>query len=77
MMIWQDIVLMLGLIGLGVFAIPSVFSKNKPSKLMSVTYTLILTILTASLATLGLWLAAGAQGFCTLIWGVLAIQRRK
>lgn len=76
-MVIQDIILMVGLLGLGAFAIPSIFSTVKPSKLMAVTYTLILAVLSVSLATLGLWLAAGAQAFCTVAWGILAIQRRK
>ena len=76
-MIWQDWALMVGLLGLGIFAIPSIFLKTKPSRFMAISYTTISLSLAVTMTTLGLWLSAGAQCFIALIWGILAVQKRR
>lgn len=76
-MIWQDIVIMVGCFGLGFALLPSIFSSLKPARSTCLMSTLILAAFTISFATLALWLSTVAEGFATICWFVLLVQKRE
>jgi len=75
-MIWQDVVISVGVFVLMVALIPSLRSKNKPAKTTSLLTGVILTVYFVCFATLGLWLAAISELVLAIMWFALSIQQR-
>ena len=74
-MIWQDLVLTIGGFALSIALLPSITSKNKPSKYTSMFTGTILASFTVCYATLGLTMASIATASTASLWFVLLIQR--
>ena len=73
-MIWQDIVITVGVFIMIFAMIPSVKGKNKPAKETSITTAIILTAYFVCFATLGLWLSAISEVILAGLWYVLFFQ---
>ena len=76
-MIWQDLVLTIGGFALSIALLPSITSKNKPSKYTSLFTGTILASFTVCYATLGLIMASIATASTASLWLTLFIQKRK
>ena len=76
-MIWQDIVLMISIFGLGFALIPAVLHKSKPARLTCLLTALLLLVITICFVTLRLWLSTVAEAFAVAMWFILLFQRRK
>jgi len=77
MMIWQDIVLAIGLYSLGFALFPSIFGKHKPARWSCLLSAVILIVFTFTFATLELWQTVYAEAFSALCWIILLFQRRE
>ncbi len=75
-MIWQDVVIMLGLFGFVIALIPSIKSKSKPAKNTCMAMAAILVAISVSLATLNLWLSFSAEMLNIAAWLILYFQKR-
>ncbi len=75
-MIWQDILMMVGGFIFSVALLPSVLGKEKPARSSCLITGTILTSYVVAMATLGLWLSAGATVLTATMWFVLLLQRR-
>ncbi len=73
-MIWQDYVLMVGGMILGVSIIPMIRARNKPPFLTSVPTSVILSVFVVCLATLKLYLAAFSTTCTATLWWILVFQ---
>ena len=73
-MVWQDVVITVGVFVMILAMIPSVKGKNKPAKATSLTTGIILTTYFICFATLGLWLSAISESVLAVMWYVLFIQ---
>jgi len=76
-MIWQDVLMMLGGFSFSIALLPSVLGKNKPEKSSCLITGGILAFYVVAMATLGLWLSAGATALTAAMWLILLFQRRK
>ena len=74
---WQDIAITVLCFGLGVIALPSVFSKTKPKRSLCLNMALIITVLGIVFATMQLWLSLGAELFAAAPWWIMLFQKRK
>lgn len=68
---------MAGDIGFSIALVPSLVSKNKPSRWTCLMTALILTAFIPAVLTLKLYFAAGATILCALLWYILLIQKRR
>ncbi len=75
-MIWQDILMMIGGFGFSIALLPTVLSRGKPAKSSCLITGSILATYVLALATLGLWLSAGATALTATMWFVLLFQKR-
>ena len=75
-MLWQDIVLMVSFFGFAIALIPSIRSKQKPTRSSCALTLFLLTLCGVSFATLGLWLSFLAEITAMLAWGILLFQKR-
>lgn len=76
-MIWQDMVISIGVFIMMAAMIPSIRSKNKPAKATSLTTGVILTTYFICFATLGLWLSAISEMILAAMWYVLFFQVKR
>ena len=74
-MIWQDILMMIGGVGLALALIPSVIYKDKPDKNTCAVTGGILTSYVMAMATLGLYFSAIAIGITATMWWILLYQQ--
>ncbi len=74
-MVWQDYVLMIGGIILGISIVPMIRAREKPPFLTSIPTSLILTVFIVCLATLRLYLASFSTACTAVLWWVLVFQR--
>lgn len=72
---WQDWVLSLGGFVILLSLVPTIRGDQKPALTTSVMTTVIVGVFTVTMATLGLWLSAVANGGIAIAWSVLALQR--
>ena len=75
-MIWQDVLMMIGGFGFAIALLPSIIGKGKPAKSSCLITGGILASYVIALATLGLWLSAGATALTSAMWFVLLLQKR-
>jgi len=76
-MIWQDLVISIGVLVMIVAMFPSVCGHNKPAKETSLTTAIILTTYFVCFATLGLWFSAFTEAILAGLWYVLYFQVKK
>ena len=74
--IWQDVLLMVGGFGFSIALLPAVLSKKKPCKATSLTTACILTSFTIVYASLYLVLACISTGITAVMWFILFFQAR-
>ena len=67
---------MIACFGFGLALIPSIRGKDKPAKKSCAITIILLTAISVSFATLGLWLSLGAEITAIVAWGVLLFQKR-
>ena len=75
-MIWQDIVIMVACFGFAIALVPSIKGKQKPAKSTCAITIALLTAISVSFATLGLWLSFASEITAIMAWGILLFQRR-
>jgi len=73
-MIWQDLVISIGVIIMIVAMFPSVCGHNKPAKETSLITAIVLTSYIVCFATLGLWFSCFTEAILTIMWYALFIQ---
>jgi len=71
---WQELVFTAGGFVFFIALLPSIFSKNKPAFITSLTTASFLSLFVVAFATLDLWWSAGAQALGALAWWILTIQ---
>jgi len=69
--------MMVGGFGFAIALVPTIISKQKPTKVTCAMTGTILTSYVVALATLGLLLSAIATGITAIMWWILLIQRRQ
>lgn len=74
---WQDIVLSIGSLVFVIALLPSVLGKDKPAFSTSLMTGLVLTIFTATYATLSLKYTTVTTGVSAALWLVLAAQKAR
>jgi hypothetical protein len=74
-MSWQDIILSVGNLLLGIALIPSIISSHKPALLTSLLQGCILLTFGIVYASLGLWVSVGAISLSVVLWFVLVVQK--
>jgi hypothetical protein len=72
---WQDILLSVGTLILGIALIPAAFHKEKPPLATSIPTGLVLYSFGLAYVTLGLWYAFGSVLFNATLWAILAVQK--
>ena len=72
---WQDILLAGGNFALGAALIPTILAAEKPSKMTSAFYAVILASFAAAFITMDMWFASAGVGSCVVLWLVLLIQK--
>jgi hypothetical protein len=72
---WQDWVLSLGGFVILLSLFPTIRGDQKPALTTSVMSAVIVGVFTFTMATLGLWFSALANGGIAVAWAVLALQR--
>lgn len=75
--VWQDFVMMMGSIGFIASLLPSVFSKDKPQILTSISTAIILISFTICYLSMGLYLSSILTVFTAILWIILARQKYK
>jgi len=75
-MIWQDIVIMIGVFGFSFALIPSILGKHKPAKSSCALSAALATMILICFASLGLWLSVVAEMVSVTTWLILLIQKR-
>lgn len=71
---WQDVVLAIGTWIFALALLPSLFSKNKPSKWTSLMTAVPLSSFVVCYFTLGLWITGISISVSSLLWWVLFYQ---
>ena len=74
---WQDVIIMISCFGFAVALIPSIKGNQKPAKSSCLLTIVLLTAITVSFATLGLWLSFVAEMSSIIAWGILLFQKRE
>lgn len=75
---WQDWAILGCVFILDLVFLPTVLKKVKVPLLTSVTYTLVMLVMTFILSSMGLWLATIGQGIGAIEWArMVDIGRRK
>ncbi len=73
---WQDLVLTVGQLIFSIALLPSVFSKNKPSKWTSFMTSIVLGTFGFTFFSLGMMYATAVAILNACIWGILYVQKR-
>lgn len=73
---WQDWVLMVGGFAFSFSLLHSILSKDKPSRVTSLTTFLVLCTFWICYLSLGLWLATISTGLTSVCWLILFFQKR-
>jgi len=76
-MIWQDIVIMICVFGLGVSLIPTIRGHHKPALLTSILTVVLLLGISFCFITLKLWLSTIAEIVSLSGWVILIYQKRR
>jgi amino acid permease len=71
---WQDWVLSTGAFLVLLSLLPTLRGPHKPALTTSVMTAVLGSIMTLTLATLGLWLSAVANGAVSLLWMAIALS---
>jgi hypothetical protein len=74
-MTWQDLVYSIGQWVFIVALLPSVFSKNKPAFVSSLTTGTVLLVYVFTMASLNLWVSSASTSITCLVWYILAFQK--
>jgi heme O synthase-like polyprenyltransferase len=72
---WQDTVIALCQLAAVPAMIPSIRGDDKPAFKTSFLNAIIVTIITCTLITLGLWFSAVTASFIAICWIILAVQK--
>ena len=72
---WQDWVFAISGIILGASLIPTIRGDDKPALSTGALTTVVISIISVTMATLGLWLAAGTNVLIVLGWGTITWQK--
>lgn len=67
-MSWEEVVVAVGTLALGLFLLPTILGPHKPSLLTSIPTFFIILAFAASFASLDLWLAAVSNAFNATCW---------
>lgn len=73
---WQDLVLTVGQLIFFVALLPSVFSKNKPSKWTSLITAVVLISFGFTFFSLGMVYSTIVAVLNSFVWGILYVQKR-
>ncbi|OGE36423.1 hypothetical protein A3A14_00050 [Candidatus Daviesbacteria bacterium RIFCSPLOWO2_01_FULL_43_38] len=73
---WQDLILSSGTVVLILALLPSVLSKDKPAIPTSIVTGIVMSIFAFVYASLTLWFTAGAVSLISLLWFILAVQKK-
>jgi hypothetical protein len=73
--VWQDWVFAISGFILGASLIPTIRGDDKPALSTGILTTAIVTIVSITMATLGLWLAAGTNVLIVLGWATITVQK--
>jgi hypothetical protein len=71
---WQDWVLSTGAFLVLLSLLPTLRGPHKPALTTSVMTAILGSIMTLTLATLGLWLSAVANGAVSVLWMAIALS---
>ena len=74
-MVWQDIVLSVGMWIFVIALIPTLRGKEKPALSTSIVTSAVLAVFVLTYATLELWLSTIASAVIAVLWFVLAAQK--
>lgn len=72
---WQDVVLTIGQLVLTLSLLPTVFSKDKPVLITSISFGAILMTFSITFATLALWFTTLTTFLGSLTWFLIAFQK--
>lgn len=72
---WQDTVIALCQLAAVPAMIPSIRGNDKPAFKTSFLNAIIVSIITTTLITLGLWFSAITASFIAICWIILAVQK--
>lgn len=72
---WQDVVLSVGAVLLGVFLLPTIRGKDKPPVATSAGTSLVLCAWVVVFLSYELWFSAAVQAALVVGWAVIAIQK--
>jgi hypothetical protein len=72
---WQDWVLALSGLILGASLVPTIRGSDKPALSTGVTTTLVITVVSVTMATMGLWLATATNVLIVLGWATITAQK--
>lgn len=74
-MAWQDIVLALSGVILGVSLIPTIRGDDKPALSTAILTTVVISVVCVTMATMGLWLSAATNVLIIAAWGIISWQK--
>ena len=72
---WQDTVIAICQLAAVPAMIPSIRGNDKPAFKTSFLNAIIVSIITCTLFTLGLWFSAVTASFIAICWIILAVQK--
>lgn len=72
---WQDWVLSASGLILGASLIPTIRGSDKPALSTGITTTVVITVVSVTMATMGLWLATATNVLIVLGWATITVQK--
>lgn len=72
---WQDWVLAASGLILGASLIPTIRGSDKPALSTAITTTGVITVVSVTMATMGLWLATATNVLIVLGWATITLQK--